>query len=589
MNLYSQIPIAPMLPDLEASIIEIKDVDDRKFTFTYQIKNTGNFGPVFVSHFRFQAWVSKDPVLDATDLPAGGSNLPDNAPALSVGQTYRGTWHSEPTRSLQDYHYLILDVKLRSGFSQAEITTSNNRAAKDIAPSFPGLVLKSVLVGSIDDHNKAGIVYTIANEGRSLLHLDRFGIQAFISSDPQFKDQNNTYDQGVFSIATFDNTLAPGKSMTSSITINQNSLVNLNTHFYLCLKAVRLPGASDPQLNLKNDSTVINMRSYFADIVMSSIEIIKMHDGSLPLYCQIQNKGRSLVYIDKFVMKFYLSKDDSLSEDDIKLKETRLKDTYTGSVRKVLSTNNYYTSRDTIVLGEGINFNSYKFLICKLYVLPGEVHTLRNNINDAFALPITPNLTIEGPGFIQITGMNIKTRFNGYNAGYQDLDLRKYNYQVYLSNTIYIDNNSYLLAESAFPEGILSPGGLVPNLMVDVTSMVDPHSYQYLIIREVIKPGEIDNQFYVNSFNVGVIPKVSSTQKQAVSVLQDDQHVSILNTSTVPQNSEYVVYSLIGETVSKGTFINEYQLPLSGLRAGVYIIQVSTNGAIETHKIIKTE
>jgi hypothetical protein len=116
----------------------------------------------------FQAWVSTDAVLDASDKPAGGRIFGTTAPNLAKGATYSGSWTSNPTVSIATYRYLIMEVKVISGNTVAECNTANNVQTKLIA--LPLVVLNNA--AETDEQKSLRVIYNAQDQSLSLSNDD---------------------------------------------------------------------------------------------------------------------------------------------------------------------------------------------------------------------------------------------------------------------------------------------------------------------------------------------------------------------------------------------------------------------------------
>jgi len=579
-NTNAQIIVGPLLPDLQVTSLTITAVDGNAFNFTYKIKNGGKFGPIYLNRFRFQAYVSKDNVLDASDLLAGGSNFGDNAPALSVGQTYSGTLHSASNGSIEEYHYLLFDVKLRTGFTQPEITTSNNRLAKYLTPSFPDLSISNLQLNSIQDGNLITVTYTITNTGKSPLHLDRYGFNVSLSSDEQFEDDDDiNAGSSVFTHGAF--TLMPGQSHNSIYTAMPGAAVDLNTYSNLYFKVNVLPGKAEPQSNRANDKASLSLASSYADIALNTITVNSINDTTISFNYTIGNNGDCHLYLQKFQMEVFLDAHNLLSSTSVKTDAFRI-----STSPLVLAPHTTYSSNFIAVIDPTITMSDFHYMIGKLSLLPGQNHPLKNNNNDLLAIYIAPDLDVVFARAVSVTGMNVKAEFSLQNKGYQPIDLDKYNYELFLSKTPYFEPGVEFITEFPLPSGILYPDEYKNSIPVEFTSPLDLNVYHYLIIRPFIKPGEIEVQEYPGtSFYIVNLFTVPFSQRLSYTVAQDEQSVTVTNISG-GQINDYVIYSLKGETVAKGTFENEVDIPTHGLHAGMYILHLNNGGVIESHKII---
>ncbi|ELR70859.1 hypothetical protein C900_03294 [Fulvivirga imtechensis AK7] len=118
--------------DLIVSRITITNTPtDDNIQYEYELKNVG-LDTMFLNRMLIQSYVSKDQVLGG-DVAAGGAIFPSDTPYLLPGETYIGNRGSYPnTTTIAEYPYVIIEIKLKSGETMTECSTSNNIGVAEI-------------------------------------------------------------------------------------------------------------------------------------------------------------------------------------------------------------------------------------------------------------------------------------------------------------------------------------------------------------------------------------------------------------------------------------------------------------------------
>jgi hypothetical protein len=196
----------------------------------------------------FQAWVSTDAVLDASDVPAGGSIFGAAAPTLAKDGTYSGSWTSNPAASITTYKYLILEVKVISGNTVPECNTANNVQAKYIGCNLSDLDVTNITINSITG-NSFNFTYTVTNLGWAPLPLSKMYFQAWVSTDAVLDATDKPAGGRIFGTTVPD--LAKGATYSGSWT--SNPTVSIATYKYLIMEVKVISGNTVPECNTANN------------------------------------------------------------------------------------------------------------------------------------------------------------------------------------------------------------------------------------------------------------------------------------------------------------------------------------------------
>ena len=155
------------IADFDVTSLSFTNIDyiNNRVTYNYTIKNLG-WGAADLSKMYYQTYVSRDAVFDATDVAAGGSIFFSPAPGvLQRNQTYSSTASSRPAQSvsIQDYRYLIFQVKVYSG-TLDECNTANNQEVRIIPLPAPAAALNAYLLRASYDSENHSLVMTSDDE-----------------------------------------------------------------------------------------------------------------------------------------------------------------------------------------------------------------------------------------------------------------------------------------------------------------------------------------------------------------------------------------------------------------------------------------
>jgi len=337
-------------PDLAVTNITATNINGNSVTFTYDVKNVGNAN-LELSRLYFQTYVSTNSTYETSDLAAGGAIFGNSAPVLTPGQTYTNSWTSGNTSGIQVSHYLIFQVKLRSGYVAQETNLTNNTFSKNLTPSFADLAVTNIAVNSING-NSVDFSFTITNLGSTVLYLDRFYFQTYVSQNSLYDAADSPAGVAVFSSSVL--TLNPGASYTGSWT--SNASVSLAAYPYLMFDVRLLSGQVHPQVSLTNDRYVKYLPFSFTDLAVNSIVTNTFNPTtSVNFTYTVSNNGQTDLNLNQFYFQTYLSTNavyDNLDKPA------------GGSVfpaNVVLSTNQTYSGSWTS--SAGVNIQSYPYLI----------------------------------------------------------------------------------------------------------------------------------------------------------------------------------------------------------------------------------
>jgi len=450
-------------PDLAVTNLTVTNVNGNSFTFTYEVTNVGT-GSLELSRLYFQTYVSANNVYDAGDLPSGGAIFGNNAPVLTHGQTYSGSWTASSSSSIETYHYLLFAVNLRSGYVNQETNLANNTLAKDVAPSFADLVVSSIVVNNING-NTLSYTYTISNNGASTLYLDRFYFQSYVSQNSVYDGTDVASGGSVFGSAPL--TLAPGTTFTG--TWSSTVSVSLQTYPYLIFDVRLLSGQVHPQVSLTNDRYVKYLPYSFTDLVVTDITLNSFNPtSSVDFTYTVANGGQTALQLNQFYFQTYLSTDNVYDHLDKPAG---------GSVfatSAVLTTGNTYSGSWTS--SAGVSIQSYPYLIFIVKNVYGVVV-----------------------------------------------------YEVSYTNNQYIK--------------------YIPTLVV---------------------------QGFEKSLS----------KSNAFKVEKNDDVLTLENNVDIDQQTSYIVYSIAGEKISEGSFVQKKEINTSALKNGIYILHLTNGYTNESVKFV---
>lgn len=165
------------LTDAFISEINITAVDHVANTFEYNFTVTnGGWAALNLSQMFFQTYVSKDAVLGAGDMAAGGSIFGSSAPVLMKDDSYNQFWYYNFTtpEDLTEYKYLIIQLGVWDG-SIPECNTTNNTSSAHVVIDIPrsGLVAFYPFSSNGNDASGNGLHGTVNG---ATLTADRFGV-----------------------------------------------------------------------------------------------------------------------------------------------------------------------------------------------------------------------------------------------------------------------------------------------------------------------------------------------------------------------------------------------------------------------------
>jgi hypothetical protein len=571
--------------DLAVTNLTVTNVNGNSFTFNYTVQNVGNLS-LDLSRLFYQTYVSTNSTYDAADLPAGGAIFGNTAPTLAPGATYSGSWTSSNAAGITAYHYLIFEVKLRSGYVGQETNLTNNILSKDVAPSFADLVVSNITVTNVNG-NMLSYTYTIANNGASTLYLDRFYFQAYVSQNSLYDGTDVPAGGSIFGTAPL--TLAPGATFTGSWSNNPG--VSLQTYPYLIFDVRLSSGQVHPQLSVANDRYVKYLIPSFADLVVSDITINNITGNLMDYTYTILNNGASTLYLDRFYFQAYVSQNSLLDGADVPAGGSIF-----GIAPLTLAPGATFTGNWSD--DPGVSLQTYPYLIFDVRLLSGEVHPQISLTNDRYVkyLPYS---------FTDLVVTNISTdlfhpstsvgfTYTVSNAGQTALHLDQFYFQTYLSTDNVYDNLDKPAGGSIFPTSAVLATNDTYSGSWTSSAGVNISSYPYLIYIVKTAYGQVVNEVSTaNNQFVKYIPWVFSsgfenslTKSEAFKVEKTEDVLTLENTSSVEDVTNYILYTIAGEKISDGTFDQKKEINTSGLKNGIYVVQLSNSAQHESTKFV---
>jgi hypothetical protein len=367
--------------DLAVSTINITNVSGNSFTFTYQIKNVGA-ATLYLDRFYFQAYVSQNAVYDATDQPAGGSIFSTSSIALAPGQTYTGTWTSNPFVSITTYPYLVYTVQLRSGYLHPECSTSNNILVKYIGCNLADLDVSNITINSVSG-NSFNFTYTVKNLGWAPLPLSKMYFQAWVSTDAVLDATDKPAGGSIF--GTTAPTLA--KDGTYSGTWTSNPTVSITSYKYLILEVKVISGNTVPECNTANNVEVKYIGCNLSDLDVTNITINSITGNSFNFTYTVTNLGWAPLPLSKMYFQAWVSTDAVLDATD-KPAGGRIFGTTVPDLAKGATYSGSWTSNPTVSIA------TYKYLIMEVKVISGNTVAECNTANNVQAKLITLPLVV---------------------------------------------------------------------------------------------------------------------------------------------------------------------------------------------------
>ncbi len=490
-------------PDLAVTSITVSNVNGNSVTFNYVVKNVGSFASLDLSRLYFQTYVSQNSTYDATDLPAGGAIFGNNAPNLSPGEYYSGSWTSNSSSSLESFRYLVFTVKLRSGYTAQETNLANNTLIRNIAPNFSDLVVNDVTVSSVNG-NSVTYSYTIRNAGFSTLYLDRFLFQTYVSQNSVYDAADSPSGGAIFSTTPL--TLAPGAVYTGSWTSNAG--VSLQTYPYLVFDVRLRSGYVHPQISTSNDRYIKYLLPSFADLAVTNIAVNNVNGNSVGFTYTVRNQGNSTLYLDRFFFQTYVSANNVYDASDSPSGGAIFS---TGSL--TLAPGASYSGNWTS--NASVNLQTNPYLIFDVRLRSGYVHPQISLTNDLYVKYLTPSfadLIVSNITVNEASAHSIDFNYTIKNQGASTLYLDRHYFQAYVSSNPTLDASDVPAGGSLFSsiEVPIAPGGTYTGHWVS-SVFVDIASYPYLIFDVRLLTGKVQPQISLtnDSYAKYVVPTVS--------------------------------------------------------------------------------
>lgn len=572
-------------PDLAVSNLTVTNVNGNSFTFTYEVTNVGT-GSLELSRLYFQTYVSANNVYDAGDWASGGAIFGNNAPVLTHGQTYSGSWTANSSSSIETNHYLLFAVNIRSGYVSQETNLTNNTLATDIAPSFADLVVSSIVVNNING-NTLSYTYTISNNGASTLYLDRFYFQSYVSQNSLYDGTDVPAGGSIFGSAPL--TLAPGATFTGSWSSNVS--VSLQTYPYLIFDVRLLSGQVHPQLSVANDRYVKYLLPSFADLVVTNITITNITGNNIAYNYTISNNGGSILYLDRFYFQAYVSQNSVYDATDVPAGGSIF-----GSAPLTLAPGATFTGSWST--DPGVNIETYPYLIFDVRLSSGQIHPQVSLTNDRFIKYLPYSFTDLVVTDITLNTFNptssVNFTYTVANGGQTALQLNQFYFQTYLSTDNVYDNLDKPAGGSVFPtSATLATGNTYSGSWTSSAGVSIP-GYPYLIfIVKTVSGAVVHEVSYINNQYIKYIPTLvvqgfekSLSKSAAFKVEKSDEALTLENAIGIDEQTSYSVYSITGEKIGEGAFDQKKEINIATLKNGIYILHLENGSTHESVKFI---
>ena len=298
------------LADLAVRKLVITTVSGNQFRFDYTIQNVGA-STLYLDRFYFQAYVSTDKLL-GNDAPAGGSIFGNNAPALEYGETYTGSWTSNPTVSITDYNVLLFDVRLRPKYVQNECSLKNNLGVASIGCNLAELLISNISIKTVVG-NTFTYSYTITNKGWSALPLNKFYFQTYVSANSVLDAGDSPAGGSIFGAAA--PTLLHNESYTGTWSYNPTTPADLTVNPYLLFNVYEISGNQVQECNEINNYTQY-IGCNLAELSITSITILTVSGNTFQYNFTIKNTGWAPLPLSKFMFQSYVSANTVLDAGD---------------------------------------------------------------------------------------------------------------------------------------------------------------------------------------------------------------------------------------------------------------------------------
>lgn len=407
------------LADLQVSNITITNVSGNSFTYTYTIRNAGG-ATLYLNRFYFQAYVSQNSIYDTTDQPAGGSIFSNATIVLAPGQTYTGTWTSNPFVSITTYPYLIFRVQLRSGYSQAECSLTNNNYTRYIGCNQADLDITAINITNVSG-NSLSYNFVLKNLGWAPLPLSKMYFQAWVSTDAILDASDKPAGGSIFGAT------APtlGKDGLFTRASSSSPGVSLYTYKYLIIEVREISANTVPDCNKVNNVQAKLIGCNLSDLDVTTININSIAGNSFNFTFTVKNLGWASLPLSSMYFQAWVSTDASLDITDKPAggsifgttAPTLIKDgTYTRS----------WTSNPTVSIA------TYKYLIIEVRVRPGYSVPECNTINNVQARLIYV-LSTATASEEEAKTSNLRAIYNGQEGSLSlnSEDLQEVSYKVF--------------------------------------------------------------------------------------------------------------------------------------------------------------
>jgi hypothetical protein len=241
------------IADAVVGKINITSVVGNTFEYTFLVGNAG-IGTLYLNRMYFQAYLSQDAILDASDPAAGGSIFGNTAPALAYGETYTQNWYYNPTTpvDLTQYNYVIVQVLVRPKFTMPECTLTNNVAAKSIGCVLADATISSVNIANINaTANTFDYTFNVTNAGWAPLPLNQMAFQTYLSKDAVFGTGDKPAGGAIFGNTA--PTLAKNQSHSHYWYYNPTTPEDLTEYKYLIIQ-LNVWSGTIPECNTANNT-----------------------------------------------------------------------------------------------------------------------------------------------------------------------------------------------------------------------------------------------------------------------------------------------------------------------------------------------
>ncbi|MDB5274018.1 MAG: hypothetical protein JWO58_2385 [Chitinophagaceae bacterium] len=573
----TNLPTVP-IPDLIVTKMTVQSIVGNVCTFVYEVKNVGTRS-MDLSPLEYYLSVGSTPV-SSTPIDCGSGLLSTTTFTLGVGQTYTETAiATAPAQvNIDQYHYLTFYAKPRPGYGSQEMNVANNSLTIDISYADAAFEISDF---SIMDIHKDTISfwYTIHNTGTRPLYLNRFTMKTFVSTDSIL----NTPPDLQASTLIFNGypMILPGASYSSVAHAATN--VDLRVYNYLVANISLTPGQTHPYLSNNFALADVYLPASFPDVTISGVQVDSMIADRLEYHAYMQNTGGSQVDWNQYDVLVYLSRDNTLQAD------TDL----------VIATHPFIISNQVAVgsFVAPVSLYDYPYLILQLHLksTTPDPYNYDSTANDwgAFYVPTSfPDLAVTDVEITNNFGNGVAFNYT-VEAPQRSIHLEYLEYETYFSMDDVYDASDIPGDTRVFTNHDALVGGAYT--FSDTSSShanISTLDYPYLIFIAKSISGPYYESDYTNNQLVVSIPfflkrpfKLPLTTHR-FKLAQDNDNVTVASTSEHPQNNSYLLYSLNGEKISEGNFLQEKEINTTALKNGLYMLRLNDESQTETIKFV---